>query len=90
MKLTKKDTDFICGRLFYEASDVPMIESAISKMQYIHYVGENDCGKRINQKDAIEIVGRYGFLSGCARATFHASAARRSEDGKHEVLFIYR
>lgn len=90
MKLNNKDTDFICNTLLYSPSDIPFIKVAISNMRYIHYVGYNDFGERINQKDAIEILGRYGFLSGCARATFHNSVSMYSSDGKHEVIFEYR
>lgn len=86
MKLSKQQKEWLVRDLFYLEEDLKVIEKAISRMKFHLFAGDKDMGF-INRDKAIEIIGEWGILSGCARAAFHGTAMRQSLNGNMEVLF---
>lgn len=77
MKLTNKDKNYLIS-IGYLTEDFNKIENATRTMFYEMFsnTDENIPDVRINQKQAITLLGREEFLSGVARATFHSTAIR--------------
>ena len=46
--------------------------------------------RKCGAKRAIEVIGREEFISGVARASFHATATRDSCDGRYKIFFDLR
>lgn len=74
MKLTNKDKDYFLS-IGYKNEDFAVIENTSIRCEFVI----NDVSIKINQKEAIKILGRNHFLSGIGRATFHGSACRCHE-----------
>ena len=77
MKLTNKDKNYLIA-IGYLTEDLNEIENATRTM-FLEMFSNNDENipdVRINQKQAITLLGREAFLSGVARATFHSTAIR--------------
>lgn len=82
MKLTNKDKDYLLS-IGYLNEDFAVIENTSIRYELII----NDVSIKINQKEVVKIFGRKSFLSGIARATFHASAMRHIESIPN--VFVY-
>ena len=84
MTLTNKDKNYLLS-IGYKNEDFAVIESTSIRYE----LNINDVSIKINQKEAVKILGRNNFLSGIGRATFHASAMRWTErfDNNISVYF---
>lgn len=77
MKLTNKDKNYLIS-IGYHTEDLNEIEKATKTMFYEMFsnTDKNIPDVRVNQKQAITLLGKESFLSGVARATFHRTAVR--------------
>ena len=80
---------FLISRLGYTQIDIDKIER--TKFVFLHYDDRDpvkrDTPVKVSQLKAVEIVGKWGFASGCARATFHRTACRTASCGLDTILF---
>lgn len=81
MKLSKEDKK-ILESWGHPKSDFRQIENALNKTVYIL---ESDNNRRINAKEARNLLGNETFLSGISRSAFHWDCSR--ENNGHVVSF---
>ena len=79
--LTTEDKN-ILRSLGYPKSDYGQIEEAVNRSTFTL-----DNKTVINAYEAIDILGKYTFLSGISRSAFHWTCSRETTDGKHTVGF---
>lgn len=89
MKLDKEQKEFLKKQLGYTDADIETICQCRIRLEYYN---DRDPESRdipidITYKDAIDILGKWGFASGCARATFHDTACRTAMSGLDTILF---
>lgn len=84
MKLTNKDKNYLLS-IGYLNEDFAVIENTPIRCELII----NDVSIKINQKEAIKILGRNNFLSGIGRSTFHGSAMRSTESLPHNISVYF-
>lgn len=70
----------------YKEEDFDSIKFAVQTGKMKFFKGDNNT--KIKWDEALEILGIEKFVSGIARATFHASASR--ENGSEEVHFEFK
>jgi len=96
--LTQRDKAYLM-KIGYIDSDMPYIERAAGSMRYEHWKAHKAAGgtvhteEKIDQERAVALVGKQAWLSGIARACFHASAVcetKGSRKGYSEVYFDNR
>ena len=89
MKLTNKDKNYLLS-IGYKNEDFTAIEDVTKNIKYsLHFT----CSKaeiKLNQKQAIGMLGRETFLSGIGRATFHNSAVRTIERLPNMAIYFER
>ena len=78
--LSKKDKETLKNWGYSPLGDLKQIEEAINLCVYT-----NTKGRQIKYTTAIRTLGKVGFLSGIARASFHWSASRTC--GNKDVHF---
>ena len=78
MKLTNQDKEYLT-KLGYTKLDFVQIEKATGKTIYTLCNEYNGDETIINTEKAIEVLGRYKYLSGISRSAFHWSAVRETE-----------
>lgn len=79
MKLTKNDIAYL-RKIGYNDNDIKEIELG-------DYLYSLDFVRKISLEETIRKLGRKCWLSGIARARFHASSVRRSKNGKYDIYF---
>ena len=79
MKLTKSDIAYL-RKIGYNDYD-------IKEIMLGDYLYSLDYVRKISLEETIRILGRKCWLSGIARARFHACSVRRSKNGKYEIYF---
>lgn len=79
MKLTKNDIAYL-RKIGYNDYDIKEIVLG----DYLYFL---DYVRKISQEETIRKLGRKCWLSGIARARFHASSVRRSKNGKYDIYF---
>ena len=77
----------------YTDDDLNQIGQGLKEVELL--ITDNDIAKgcktrKCGAKRAIEVLGREEFISGVARASFHATATRYSCDGRYEIYFDLR
>lgn len=77
MKLTNEDIQLLQS-WGHPQSDMKSIQYACNHVKMTLSNGYDH--NPINSKDAIKVLGRETFLSGVARAAFHATASRCSDE----------
>ncbi len=82
--LTSEDRN-ILRSMGYPESDFEQIEEAINRSTFTL-----DDKTVINAYEAIDILGKYTFLSGIGRSAFHWTSSRKTADGKHTMDFDSR
>lgn len=81
MKLTKKEKEIILA-MGYENSDLQQIEEVQNAIKLT-----DEKNKIVGKKKARTILGLEKYLSGLARASFHWSALRKTDDEKQFIYF---
>jgi hypothetical protein len=91
MKLTNKDKDYLLS-IGYKNEDFTAIEDATKNIKYsLCFASDSKKPEvKLNQKQAIGMLGRETFLSGVGRATFHNSAVRSSESLPNVSIYFER
>ena len=84
MKLTNKDKDYLLS-IGYKNEDFADIENTSIRYELIIF----DVSIKINQKEAVKILGRNDFLSGIGRATFHGSAWRCHKNSPKNISVYF-
>ena len=85
-KLTKADIELLIN-WGYSKDDITDIQDRLPYLRCYLYDDKNGSEVRINRKKAIELIGRYNFLSGLGRSTFHGTASRNIEGTSLSVSF---
>lgn len=89
MKLTNKDKNYLSS-IGYHNDDFDVIERNSKSIKYELMSRQNkDISIKLNQKQAISLLGRETFLSGIGRATFHDSAVRTTESNPNLSVYFY-
>jgi hypothetical protein len=89
MKLTNKDKNYLSS-IGYHNDDFDVIERNSKSIKYELMSRTNkDISVKLNQKQAISLLGRETFLSGIGRATFHDSAVRTTESNPNLSVYFY-
>ena len=79
MKLTKNDIAYL-RKIGYNDNDIKEIELG-------DYLYSLDFVRKILLEETIRTLGRKCWLSGIARARFHACSVRRSKNGRYDIYF---
>lgn len=89
MKLSNAQKDFLKKQLGYNDEDISIIEKSSFTFDYYddRDPATRDIPVRVSRKKAESIIGKWGFASGCARATFHRTACRTAMAGLDTILF---
>ena len=89
MKLTNKDKNYLSS-IGYHNDDFDVIERISKSIKYELMSRQNkDISIKLNQKQAISLLGRETFLSGIGRATFHDSAVRTIDSKSDLAVYFY-
>lgn len=89
MKLTNKDKNYLIS-IGYHNDDFDVIERNSKSIKYeLMSRKDNDISIKLNQKQAISLLGRESFLSGIGRATFHNSAVRTIDSNPKLAVYFY-
>ena len=89
MKLTNKDKNYLSS-IGYRNDDFDVIERNSKSIKYELMSRQNkDISIKLNQKQAISLLGRETFLSGIGRATFHDSAVRTIDSNSNLSVYFY-
>ena len=89
MKLTNKDKNYLLS-IGYHNDDFDVIERNSKSIKYeLMSRKDNDISIKLNQKQAISLLGRESFLSGIGRATFHNSAVRTIDSNPKLAVYFY-
>lgn len=89
MKLTNKDKNYLSS-IGYHNDDFDVIERNSKSIKYeLMSRKDNDISIKLNQKQAISLLGRENFLSGISRATFHDSAVRTIDSNPKLAVYFY-
>ena len=89
MKLTNKDKIYLSS-IGYHNDDFDVIERNSKSIKYeLMSRKDNDISIKLNQKQAISLLGRENFLSGIGRATFHDSAVRTIDSNSNLAVYFY-
>ena len=91
MRLTNKDKNYLIS-IGYTNEDFSAIENATKNIKYsLLFISDNKKQEiKLNQKQAIGMLGRKTFLSGIGRATFHYSAVRSNEELPNIKIYFNR
>jgi len=84
MQWNKKNIDML-RNWGYSEEDIKQIKTSGKYLKLTDITTARP--KRLLQFQAKQILGEKEFISGMARAAFHFTAVRESEDGKTKVMF---
>lgn len=87
-RLTKRDKSYLLG-VGYLESDLFWIEKDVNETMRYKHSHRNGKEEAITRERAIELVGKQAWLSGVARACFHASSARETKGSPSGKACVY-
>ena len=86
MKTTKEMENYFL-RIGHPKEDLWQLKKAIREVKLTLYDKKSGKETKINNVQAVNILGLETFLSGISRSAFHASCSRETKDRKQEVNF---
>lgn len=86
MKTTKEMENYFL-RIGHPKEDLWQLKKAIREADLTLTDKKSGKETKINNEQAVNILGLETFLSGISRSAFHATASRDSKDGKYNVSF---